>query len=200
MLEPSAFASLVLFSFAMSITPGPNNLLLTTSGLAHGFRRTVPTLCGTLLGLGVLFMVSGAGVGALVVSAPGVELTLRLIGTLYLFFLAWRLWNAGAVGQGVQQPPLRIWHGATFQFVNPKAWMMTISAVSIYVAPAQDYLIRLIFVTFTFLIVSVPSLAVWAGFGAAMKALLKDPSRARRFNRGMAVVTVLSAGLVLFWE
>ncbi|MDX3910677.1 MAG: LysE family translocator [Sphingobium sp.] len=198
-MESSTFASLALFSVAMSITPGPNNLLLTTSGVAHGFRRSLPTLFGTLLGLGILFLVSGAGVGALIISVPQVELALRVLGALYLLYLAWRLWTASGLSEGAQQPPLRVWHGVVFQFVNPKAWMMTISAVSIYVAPAADYWPRLILVTATFLLISLPSITLWTGFGAGMKAMLKDSSRAIVFNRGMAVLTVLSAVLVLLW-
>lgn len=198
-MTATALASLIMFSVVMSITPGPNNLLLTTSGLAHGFRRTLPALAGTLVGIAILFLVSGAGVGALILGDPRSQIALRILGALYLVYLAWRLWRSGEPAETEVRPPLSLWHVAGFQFFNPKAWMMTVSAVSIYVASAEDYGIRLLLVAATFLVVSAPCVAVWAAFGAGMKSALKNPQRLRTFNRAMAVLTVLSAVLVLLW-
>src|SRR3546814_6030346 len=99
-----------------------------------------------------------------------------------------------------RRSPLRIWHEAAFQFINPKAWMMTVTAVSLYVPAAPDYWVTLAVVSATFLIVSVPSITIWAAFGAAMKSALRDPSRVKLFNRVMAVLTILSAGLVFLWS
>lgn len=198
-MTAAIFASLIAFSVAMSITPGPNNLLLTTSGLTHGFRRTLPAMAGTLVGVGLLFAVAGAGVGALIMADPRAQVGLRLFGAGYLIFLAWRLWRAGEMAETESKPPLGLWQVAAFQFVNPKAWMMTVSTVSIYAAPAAEYAPTLLLVTATFLIVSTPSIALWAGFGAGMKAVLKDARRRKLFNRGMATLTVLSAVFVLLW-
>jgi threonine/homoserine/homoserine lactone efflux protein len=198
-MSAAVFASLVAFSIAMSITPGPNNLLLTTSGLTYGFRRTLPAMAGTLIGVGLLFAIAGAGVGALIMAEPRAQSGLRVFGAGYLVYLAWRLWRAGEVREAEGKPPLGVWHVAAFQFVNPKAWMMTVSTVSIYAAPAADYAFTLIMVTLTFLIVSTPSIALWAGFGAGMKAVLKDTRRLKLFNRGMAALTIASAVFVLLW-
>lgn len=198
-MTAAALASLILFSIAMSITPGPNNLLLTTSGLAHGFRRTLPALAGTLVGIAMLFLVSGAGVGALILADSRSQIALRILGALYLVYLAWRLWRSGELAETEAKPPLRLWHVAGFQFVNPKAWMMTVSAVSIYVASAEDYGVRLLLVAATFILVSAPCIGVWAAFGAGMKSALKDPFRLKLFNRAMAGLTALSAVLVLSW-
>jgi len=198
-MTAAAFASLILFSFAMSITPGPNNLLLTTSGLTYGFRRTLPAMAGTLVGIAALFLISGAGVGALILGDPRLQVGLRILGALYLVYLAWRLWRSGELAEAETKPPLQLWHVAGFQFVNPKAWMMTVSAVSIYVATAQDYGARLLLVAATFIVVSAPCVAVWAAFGAGMKSALKEPRRLKLFNRAMAALTVLSAVLVLLW-
>lgn len=199
-METSTFASLLIFSLVMSITPGPNNLLLATSGLAYGFRRTVPAMAGTLVGLGLLFLISGAGIGAIVLSSPRAQVALRLFGAGYLLYLAWRLWRASALPDAQARRPLRLWHAAAFQFVNPKAWMMTVSAVSLFVPADRGYWTALALVAATFLLVSTPAIAIWAGFGAAMKAALRDPARVRFFNRAMAVLTILSAGLVLLWS
>lgn len=195
----AAFASLILFSFAMSITPGPNNLLLTTSGLTYGFRRTLPAAAGTLVGIALLFLISGAGVGALIVGDPRLHVGLRIFGALYLIYLAWRLWRSGELAETATRPPLRLWHVAGFQFVNPKAWMMTVSAVSIYAASAQNHGARLLLVAATFILVAAPCVATWAAFGAGMKSALKNPHRLKLFNRAMAGLTILSAVLVLLW-
>ncbi len=199
-MSVAALTSLVLFSFAMSITPGPNNLLLTTSGLAYGFRRTLPAMAGTLVGITLLFLVSGAGVGALVLGDPRSQIALRMLGALYLVYLASRLWRSAELAQTQAGAPLRLWHVAGFQFVNPKAWMMTVSAVSIYVASAEHYGPRLLLVAATFILVSAPCITVWVAFGAGMKSALKDPRRLRLFNRAMAALTLLSAVLVLLWS
>lgn len=189
--------SLVLFSIVMSITPGPNNLLLTASGLAHGFRRTLLPIAGTLAGVGSVFLLSGIGIGALITADPRAEFALRIGGAAYLAYLAWKLWHATSMGKAAAAKPLTFVQVTIFQFANPKAWMMAISAIGIYVAPASDYAIRLIVVTAIFLLVSTPSLAIWAGLGALMKAALRDDRRYRLFNRGMAVLTAGSAVLIL---
>lgn len=198
-MTATAFVSLVLFSVAMSITPGPNNLLLTMSGLTYGFRQTLPAIMGSLVGMAMLFLISGAGVGALILGDPRLQIGLRILAALYLVWLAWRLWQSGELAEAETRPPLRLWHVAGFQFVNPKAWMMTVSAVSIYVAAAEDYGARLLLVAATFLIISAPCVAIWVAFGAAMKSALKNPYRLKLFNRAMAALTVLSAVLVLLW-
>ncbi len=200
MMDFSAYASLLIYSMVMSVTPGPNNLLLATSGLAYGFRRTLPALVGTLAGIGMLFVISGAGVGAIVLANPQAQVVLRAFGAAYLVYLALRLWRASTIPEAERRSPLRIWHAAAFQFINPKAWMMTVTAVSLYVAAGPAYWATLAFVSATFLIVSIPSIAIWAGFGAAMKSALREPSRVKLFNRAMAVLTILSAGLVFLWS
>lgn len=195
----ASFVSLIIFTVAMSGTPGPNNLLLATSGLAYGFRRTIPALIGVQVGIGLLLLLCGAGVGTLVVGQPLLQTALKLAGAAYLIYLAWRLWGAGQPKDVDASSPLRVWHAAAFQFLNPKAWMMAVSAVSVYVVPAQNYLPTLFFVTATFIILATPCTVLWAAFGAGMKAALKHPRRIVLFNRLMAALTALSAGLILFW-
>lgn len=200
MMDMPTYVSLLIFSLVMSITPGPNNLLLATSGLTYGFRKTLPALIGTLAGLAMLFLISGAGVGAIVLGSPHAQAVLRAFGTAYLLYLAWRLWRASAIPDAESRSPLRIWHATAFQFINPKAWMMTVTAVSLYVSIGPGYWVTLAIVSGTFLVVSIPSIAIWAGFGAAMKSALRDPGRVKLFNRAMAVLTILSAGLVFLWS
>lgn len=198
-MDRPTLLSLVAFSLVMSITPGPNNLLLSTSALAYGFRKTLPAMAGTLLGVGLVFLAAGAGIGVLLLSIPGLHTGLKVVGAGYLLYLAWQLWVVRPGKQGDGRASVGFWHGAIFQFANPKAWMMTISAVGIYVAPASDYVGRLLMVTSIFLVVTTPSITLWTGFGAGMRALIHDPGQALIFNRGMALLTAVSAILILVW-
>src|SRR3546814_20519185 len=107
MMDFSVYVSLLIFSLVMSITPGPNNLLLATSGLAYGFRRTLPALFGTLAGLAVLFVISGAGVGAIVLAHPHAQVALRAFGAAYRAYLALRPWRATRIRDAPRRPPPR---------------------------------------------------------------------------------------------
>src|SRR3546814_5086077 len=103
----------------------------------------------TLAGLAVLFVISGAGVGAIVLANPHAQVALRAFGAGYLAYLALRLWRASTIPDAQRRSPLRIWHAAAFQFINPKAWMMTVTAVSLYVPAAPDYWVTLAVVSAT---------------------------------------------------
>lgn len=200
-MDIPAFLSLMLFSIVISATPGPNNLLLATSGLTYGFRKTVPAIFGVQIGIVSLLLLCGAGLGTLVTSYPSLQSGLKIAGTLYLAYLAWRLWSAGGELSSIEErPPLKVWHAAAFQLLNPKAWMMAVSAVSVYVAPAERYFPALVIVVVTFSALSTPSVTLWAAFGAGLKNALNDPKRIRLFNRIMAALTALSGALILFWS
>jgi len=191
------FVSLVIFSITMSITPGPNNIMIASTGVAFGFRRSVPLLLGIQMGMVLLLAVCAAGVGALVQSAPMVQLTLKMAGAVYLVYLAYKLWNAGAVSGNNTATPLRFWHGMAFQFLNPKAWMMALSMVSVYVLPANEIAWQLLIVALVFFTCALPSTAVWAVGGAVIRSWANDQRKTRLFNRVMAGLTALSAVLVL---
>src|SRR5690606_24037030 len=115
---------LASFAFASSITPGPNNLMLSASGIAFGWRRTLPHLVGVFLGFLALLVVCGSGVGALVGALPGAALALKAIGSIYLLYLAWSMRTAlGADPAARPARPLTLTEAVLFQFVNPKAWI-----------------------------------------------------------------------------
>lgn len=191
------FVSLVLFSFAMAATPGPNNVLMTASGLAHGFVRTIPLMAGTLAGIAALFMLCGAGVGAVIASLPHGVAWLRALGVAYVFYLAWRLWRSAGLSDGRSRAPLGFWYGMGFQFANPKAWMMTMSGVSMYAVAEDDYFLRLLVVTVVFLACALPSIALWAACGGFLKTLLEGGQRLTWLHRAMAIATASSALLFI---
>ena len=124
--------ALVLFALVSSGTPGPNNALLWASGLQFGFRATVPQIIGTSAGIGILAVAVAAGLGAVVTGLPEVELALKLVGSFYLLFLAFQLAGGAALQRAQIARPLRVHEAAAFQFLNPKAWLFALAAVSTF--------------------------------------------------------------------
>ena len=193
------FGALVLFAFVASVTPGPNNLMLLTSGVNFGFRRTIPHMLGIGLGFTFMIAVEGFGIGEVLAYAPGVYTALKYGGGAYMLWLAIKLARAGPLGpKGAETgTPLTFWEAAAFQWVNPKAWVMAVSAIAAYTTSA-DHTRSVLIVALAFGLVNLPSVSVWALFGSAMSATLHDPARARVFNTVMAVLLVASLAPILF--
>ncbi len=180
------------FAFVSSITPGPNNTMLLASGVNYGFRRTVPHIAGISLGCVVMLILVGLGLGEVFAAAPVMYGVLRYAGAAYLLWLAWRIARAGPMAAGREGGrPMGFWQAAAFQWVNPKAWMMVVGAVSTY-APRDGFTRNLAVMAVLLGLINVPSICVWAGFGSAMRPFLSHPGRVRVFNVTMALLLVLS--------
>ena len=120
------------FAFVGSITPGPNNALLLASGIRFGFGRTVRHVAGTALGMSVLILAVAGGIGVLLTAVPGAELALKLIGSAYLSYLAFRIASSRGAARTVVSRPLGVLHAAAFQFTNPKGWLFAFAAVGTF--------------------------------------------------------------------
>lgn len=188
----NVFLSLLLFAFTTSITPGPNNMMLLASGVNFGFRRTIPHMLGIGGGFLSLLLGVGLGLGALLASYPPLFLALKIAGGLYLLCIAWKIASSRSLGEGkAGGTPLGFWAAAAFQWVNPKAWVMAVSAMAAYTNPDQYYATVLI-VALAFAIVNLPSVSTWAGFGSVLREWLSHPVRLKWFNITMAVLLVVS--------
>lgn len=187
------FMALVVFAFVTSITPGPNNLMLMTSGVNFGFRRTIPHMLG--IGAGFLFLLLGVGfgLGALLTAWPALHLALKILGGTYLLYLAWRIASSRSMGEKGESGarPMTFLEAAAFQWVNPKAWVMAVTAMSVYTSSSAPF-ISVLIVAVAFAIVNLPSVSVWAGFGVALRGFLADPTRLKWFNIAMGVMLALS--------
>jgi threonine/homoserine/homoserine lactone efflux protein len=189
--------ALVLFAFVSSITPGPNNLMLMASGANFGVRRTVPHMMGVALGFVVMVLVVGAGLIRVFDALPVLHVILKGVSVIYLLFLAWKIARAAPPQPGEEGgTPMTFLQAAAFQWVNPKAWAMALTALTVY-TPEQTAMTILI-VGVTFGIVNLPSVGSWALLGQQMQRVLTSPSRLRLFNYTMAVLLVLSLYPVLF--
>lgn len=186
------FAALLLFSFVSSVTPGPNNLMLLASGVNFGFRRTIPHMMGIGVGFMLMTAVIGLGLGRIFIAVPLAYTVLKYAGAAYLLWLAWKIANSGPVGESkAGGVPMTFLQAALFQWVNPKAWMMAVTAVATYTL-SENLMTNTLIVALAFGIVNLPCVSVWAAFGVAMQGFLGDPLRLRMFNWLMAGLLVAS--------
>ncbi|MBU2329698.1 MAG: LysE family translocator [Alphaproteobacteria bacterium] len=184
--------ALALFAFATSITPGPNNMMLFASGVNFGFRRTIPHMFGIGAGFLSLLIAVGLGLGALLSAYPPAFVALKVAGGLYLLWIAWKIGSSRSMGKGeAKARPMTFLGAAAFQWVNPKAWVMAITAMAVYPDPEQ-YALTVSIVALVFAAVNVPSVSTWAGFGSALREWLSVPVRLKWFNITMALLLVLS--------
>ena len=191
------------FAFVSAITPGPNNLMLVASGVNFGFRRTVPHILGITIGFPSMIFLVGLGVMQLFDLWPPSYVILKVLCVAYLLYLAWKVANAAPPKEAqTEGRPLTFIQAAAFQWVNPKAWSMALSAITLY-ATSRD-LPAILWVVGTFFVVSVISTTSWTVLGQQMQRFLKNPRALRKFNIFMAVLLVATLIPVLWlgdgWE
>ena len=195
------YASTVAFAVSMSATPGPNNTMLTASGAAWGFRRTVPHMAGITVGFPAMLLAIALGAGEVLRARPWLHDALRWIGAAYLLWLAWHIASARpSSGPGkAGGRPLGFARAALFQWVNPKAWVIAAGAVVTYTTASGPALVaQAATLALIFLVVSVPSTAVWTLAGVGASRLLRTPAALRWFNLALAGLLVASL-LPLLW-
>lgn len=182
-----------LFALVTSITPGPNNTMLLASGVNFGFNRTIPHMLGITCGFFVLVVAVGFGLGAVFQTYPLLYSVLRYVGAAYLLYLAWKIAHSGPVSESEkgESKPISYLGAAAFQWVNPKAWIMAIGAISTY-TPMQGYFTNVIVIAAVFALINLPSVSVWACCGTLLRNVLKDRRWLRLFNWGMALLLVAS--------
>lgn len=186
------FLALIVFAFTTSITPGPNNMMLFASGVNFGFRRTIPHMLGIGAGFLSLLIAVGFGLGALLHSVPLLYTALKFAGGAYLVWIAWKIGTSRSMGEGkAGAQPMTFLAAAAFQWVNPKAWVMAVTAMATYTDQA-NYFVTVMVVGVVFAAVNLPSVSTWAGFGSALREWLSVPVRLKWFNITMAVLLVLS--------
>ena len=192
---------LATYSFVMSITPGPNNVMVTASGAAFGYRRTIPHMLGISLGCGFQIVLVALGVGVIFERFPQLQDLLRWLGAAYLVYLAWRLLKAGlAVGEAESRArPLNFIEGAAFQFLNPKAWMIAITTATVFLPKELDPLLGSLYVVLVLVVVNYPCISVWTLFGTAMRRLLGNPRLRQAFAAGLALALV-GTGAAMLWQ
>ena len=203
-------SGLVAFSFVSSITPGPNNLMLMASGANFGFRRTLPHMAGVGLGFVLMTLIVGAGLAQVFDRYPISYQLLKVVSVVYLLFLAGKIATAEPPGSAsptappatsLEPPiqtrsPITFLQAVLFQWVNPKAWAMALTAMSVY-NPSRS-LQGVGLVALIFGIINVPCVSSWTVMGQQIRQWLNSSLRLRLFNWTMAVLLVLSLVPVLW--
>ncbi|MBI1243375.1 MAG: LysE family translocator [Alphaproteobacteria bacterium] len=198
MLGAEQLVALILFCFVTSVTPGPNNMMLLASGVNFGFARTIPHMLGIAIGFTAMIVLVGLGIGRLFELLPWLHGFMKVAGVAYMVWLAWKIANAGAIGEAREGArPMTFLQAAAFQWVNPKAWAMALSAIAAYTL-AESQFTSLFVVAGTFGLVNLPTITIWAMFGVWLRRYLSEARNVRRFNWTMAVLLVASLVPVLF--
>lgn len=188
----SIFISFLMYSVVTSITPGPNNVMMMTSGLNFGLKRSLPHMLGIGFGFGFMVLLVGLGVGALLSSSDVLFETLKVIGILYLLYLAYNIAMSGKNDmRGKADRPLSFIGAALFQWVNPKAWIMTMGAITTYTASSSTWG-TFVAIGLIYGVVSIPCVGVWAIIGDRLQYLLKNEKLIRRFNIAMGLLLFVS--------
>jgi threonine/homoserine/homoserine lactone efflux protein len=187
------YAALFVFSVIMAFTPGPNNTIMMASGVAHGFLQTFPAAMGVAFGFPFQALCIGLELGKIFEIYPETLVVLKYAGAAYMVWLAWKIASDTPSEKKSTEAdkPLNFFQTFLFQWVNPKAWIMAITALTSYTLPGY-YWIGLASVVGTFIFTGVTSATTWAAFGAAIKSWLTDPKWYRAINASMALLLLVS--------
>ncbi|MGP1831975.1 LysE family translocator [Shewanella frigidimarina] len=185
--------AIALFAFSAGITPGPNNIMLMTSCVNFGIKRSIPHLMGISLGFPTMILAVGLGLSAIFQAYPFIHIVIKVIGISYLLYLSWLIANSSNKMEGKQvSKPFTFLQAAAFQWVNPKGWIMAVGAIATFTSVQQELNSQVITIASVFLCVAFPCAIVWLGFGVALKRLLKNERQQRIFNITMALLLVAS--------
>jgi threonine/homoserine/homoserine lactone efflux protein len=185
--------ALLLFTASASFTPGPNNIMIMSSGLNFGIRPSLPHLCGICVGVAVMLMAVGSGAGYLFVRYPYVHEAIKIIGVCYLSYLAWRIATSAPSKQADNvAKPLTFMQAALFQWFNPKALILGTSAIATFTSIGSELSPQIALIVLVFFLMAWPAVATWLLFGAGLQRVLRNPMHQRWFNTAMALLLMVS--------
>ncbi|EKS66242.1 translocator protein, LysE family [Burkholderia sp. SJ98] len=188
----NALPAAALFALVTTITPGPNNTMLLASGVNFGLRRTLPHMLGISAGMAILMIAVGLGLAQAFERLPILYTVLEAASVAYLLYLAWKIGTSSSVQmRDSKARPMRFHEAIAFQWINPKAWMMVLTAASTIHLHASLSL-NAALMAVVLVVIGLPCITMWAAFGTSLRRFLADPRRLRMFNITMAVLLVLS--------
>ena len=189
----------VPFLASMGFTPGPNNIMVASSGVNFGFRATLPHILGISFGYPLMLLLLGIGLAKVFVAVPQVHFVLKYVCIVYLLYLAWKIANAAPSGDSRTAPkPFNFLQAAAFQWVNGKGWVVALSAVTTYTVVSSSLPLQVIALSSIAFVVTLASVTCWTLFGAMLRRYLQTERRRKYFNYSMAALLVLSILPVLF--
>jgi threonine/homoserine/homoserine lactone efflux protein len=193
------FTAVLIFATVMGFTPGPNNVMLASSGARFGMARSLPHLAGVTVGFPVMLLLVGLGLASILLASPLLQLIMKSVSCAYLLWLAFQIARStSAMGDSSSGKPLTFLQAAAFQWINPKAWLMAVGAISAYTAGAGSKLYwQVAIIALITLGVTLASTWTWTAFGAGIRRWLRSPRALRLFNLAMALLLVASTAPIL---
>ena len=188
---------LILFSVAAAFTPGPNNAMLTASGIKFGFKRTLPHAFGIPFGHIIQITLVCFGLGTLFQKYPSIQFYLKWLCFFYLLYLGWKILGSLSDSNKESGRPLRFYEAALFQFINPKAWVVALTAATAFFPSEENFVIATIFVAGTAPFVCFPSICIWALFGSSIKLIIKNTKIKKIIEYLLALLLVVTAVIVI---
>ena len=197
MINYTLFSALATFYFTMFFTPGPNNAMLTASGMKFGFIRTLPHLIGIPLGHILQIGLTCFGFTKLFLAYPQIQLYMKILCFLYLIYLSWKMIGSFSLVQKQTGRPLKIYEAFLFQFINPKAWSIAMAVASGFFPSEENILKGVAFVTITAATICFPTISLWALFGSGLKKFIKNIKTKKIIEYILAVLLVLTGFFIL---
>ncbi|QPB85895.1 LysE family translocator [Pseudoalteromonas rubra] len=190
--------AIILFAISSSVTPGPNNIMVMTSGVNFGVKKSLPLLSGICIGFAFMLLLVGLGFSRLFEWFPALHMIIKCAGVLYLLYLAWLIARSAENQETDSQgEPLSFLKGALFQWINGKAWVVATGAIAAFTSVGGGVDTQTMLIATTFLLVSFPCVGVWLLFGSLLKTWLNSTASRQRFNLAMAGLLVISVLPVL---
>ena len=197
MISFSLLSALSIFYFTMFVTPGPNNAMLTASGMKFGFVRTLPHLIGIPLGHMVQIALTCLGLGSLFLKFPELQFYMKILCFLYLLYLGWKMIGSFSLIKKDSGRPLKLYEASVFQLINPKAWSIAIAVASGFFPTEENIFVGIIFVTTTGALICFPSTCLWVIFGNSLRLFIKNIKTKKIIEYILAILLVLTAIVVL---
>ena len=198
MIEFKLFFALISYYFVMFVTPGPNNAMLTASGIKFGFKKTIPHLIGIPFGHTIQITLVCFGLGNLFQKYPLMQNYLKWLCFIYLLYLGWKIIGSFSEYKKESGRPLKLYEAALFQFMNPKAWVVALTASTAFFPVNENFYLATIFVALTAPFICFPSICLWALFGSSIKILIKNAKIKKIIEYFLAVLLVITAIIILF--
>ena len=197
MINFTLFSALAAFYFTMFFTPGPNNAMLTASGMKFGFARTLPHLIGISLGHILQIGLTCFGLANLFLIYPQIQFYMKILCFLYLLYLGWKMIGSFSMVQKETGRPLKFYEASLFQFINPKAWSIAVTVASGFFPSEENIFIGVTFVTITAAVICFPTISLWALFGSGLRKFIDNAKIKKTIEYLLAILLVLTGLFIL---
>ena len=197
MITYSLWSALIVYYFIMFATPGPNNAMLTASGMKFGYLRTLPHIIGIPLGHFIQITLVCYGLGNVFIKFPQIQFYMKFLCFVYLLYLSWKMLGSISVTKKETGRPLKFYEASLFQFINPKAWTVAIAAVSGFFPSDENFFVATMFLAVTAPFVCIPSISLWALFGNSLRTFVSNTKTKKIIEYILAILLILTGFFIL---